>query len=306
MNQRAPALSRAVYAALAVVVLLGAVAFASRGHHTPGTGGGHARQPVQILFDIVFTLSVVFGIAILVGVAFMHAKSAPTKRKSSLRPFLVIGIFAALLASGLIVLPRIHTPQKPQNTVGNVRSVGNNQNKSGNQSGFQRAEKPVFHWSVAIGTIALLVAGFAVLVAAERRRRRGDPREFALAMELAGVLDETLDDLRAEPDARKAIIAAYARMERALALHGLPRRESEAPLEYMARVLSDLTASERAVRRLTDLFAVAKFSDHPIDAAMKDRAIAALESVRDDLRAVGGDDPPPLKKVPAETAEALR
>jgi hypothetical protein len=305
VNQRAPALSRAVYAALAVVVLLGAVAFASRGHHTPGTGGGHAREPVQILFDIVFTLAVVFGIAILFAVAFMHARTAPTKRKSSLRPFLILGIFAALLASGLIVLPRIHTPQKPRSNIGNVRSVGHNQN-TGKQSGLQRAEKPVFHWSVAIGTIALLVAGFAVLVAAERRRRRGDPREFALAMELAGVLDETLDDLRAEPDARKAIIAAYARMERALALHGLPRRESEAPLEYMARVLSDLTASERAVRRLTDLFAVAKFSDHPIDAAMKDRAIAALESVRDHLRAVGGDDPPPLKRAPAETAEALR
>jgi len=299
VNQRTPALSRAVYAALAVIVLLGAVAFASRGHHTPGAGGGHARQPVQVLFDIVFTLAVVFGIAILVAVAFIHAKSAPTKRKTSLKPFLIIGIFAALLASGLIVLPRIHTPQKPNANVGNVRSRGHNRPTGGRQSPLQRAEKPVFHWSVAVGTIALLAAGFAVLLAAERRRRRGDPREFALAQELAGVLDETLDDLRAEPDARKAIIAAYARMERALALHGLPRRESEAPLEYMARVLSDLTASERPVRRLTDLFALAKFSDHPIDAAMKDKAISALESIRDDLRAVGGDDPPPLKRVPA-------
>ena len=34
------------------------------------------------------------------------------------------------------------------------------------------------------------------------------------------VLDETLDDLRAEPDARRAIIAAYARLERVLAAHG--------------------------------------------------------------------------------------
>ena len=37
----------------------------------------------------------------------------------------------------------------------------------------------------------------------------------------ADVLDETLDDLRAETDPRRAVIAAYARMERALAAFGL-------------------------------------------------------------------------------------
>ena len=39
----------------------------------------------------------------------------------------------------------------------------------------------------------------------------------ALLPALADVLDETLDDLRAEADPRRAVIAAYARMERALA-----------------------------------------------------------------------------------------
>jgi hypothetical protein len=37
------------------------------------------------------------------------------------------------------------------------------------------------------------------------------------------------------------------------------------------------------VRRLTGLFAVAKFSHHPVDAAMKDDAIAALREVGRDL-----------------------
>ena len=53
MNQRAPAFPRAVYAALAIVVLLGVVAFASRGHNAPGVGSGGQRGPVQYLFDIV-------------------------------------------------------------------------------------------------------------------------------------------------------------------------------------------------------------------------------------------------------------
>ncbi len=60
---------------------------------------------------------------------------------------------------------------------------------------------------------------------------------------LADVLEETLDDLRAEIDPRRAVIAAYARMERALAAFGLPRSPSEAPDEYLQRIFVDLDVS---------------------------------------------------------------
>ncbi len=97
-------------------------------------------------------------------------------------------------------------------------------------------------------------------------------------------LDESLDDLRNEPDLRKAIVAAYARMERALAFAGLPRNPSEAPFEYVERALVTLDASSASARRLTDLFEWAKFSQHEPSAGMRDEAIAALEAVRDELR----------------------
>ena len=61
-------------------------------------------------------------------------------------------------------------------------------------------------------------------------------------------LDESLDDLRNEPDLRRAIIAAYARMERALAAGGLPRRPSEAPFEYVERALDELETSAESAR----------------------------------------------------------
>ena len=79
------------------------------------------------------------------------------------------------------------------------------------------------------------------------------------------------------------MIAAYARMERVLAEHGHPRRPSEAPFEYLARVLIELRVRAAGVRDLTELFERAKFSTHEIDQPMKERAIAALVSVRDDL-----------------------
>ena len=70
-----------------------------------------------------------------------------------------------------------------------------------------------------------------------------------------------------------------------LAAHGLPRKPAEAPLEYLGRMLAELSVSDRAARALTDLFERAKFSQHVVGAEMKDEAIDALETVRDDLLA---------------------
>jgi len=136
-----------------------------------------------------------------------------------------------------------------------------------------------------VAVVLVLVAGCAVLLAASRGAKR-TPRPWRLrsheAVSLA--LDESLDDLRSEPDVRRAIIAAYARMERALAVSGIPRRPSEAPFEYIERALRDLETSTESARRLTDLFEWAKFSQHEPEPEMRDDAIDALVAVRDELR----------------------
>ncbi len=102
---------------------------------------------------------------------------------------------------------------------------------------------------------------------------------------LADVLAETLDDLRAERDPRRAVIAAYARMERALAASGLPRSGAEAPEEYLTRVLDEIEISPRAAGHLTALFAWARFSVHDVRPEMKDEAIETLEQVQRELAA---------------------
>ena len=109
----------------------------------------------------------------------------------------------------------------------------------------------------------ILVAGMAYVVA-ERRAQRGRRSGDDLAEQLAVVLDETLDDLRAERDPRKAIIAAYARLEGVLAANGVPRRAAETSDEYLPRVLHDLELDREAVQRLTALFTRAKFSQHDV------------------------------------------
>ena len=88
--------------------------------------------------------------------------------------------------------------------------------------------------------VALAAAGIAAYVLASRRRRaRRRPRAPA-AEQVAETLGGHLDDLRSEPDPRRAVIAAYARLERALAASGLPRRPAETPEEYVARILDEL------------------------------------------------------------------
>jgi hypothetical protein len=131
---------------------------------------------------------------------------------------------------------------------------------------------------------AILAAGVRIL----RRTELPEP-DALLNARLAAVFDETLHDLRAERDPRRAVIAAYSRMEVILGRHGLERRPAEAPHEYVSRVLEELVASGSAVRRLTGYYELAKFSDHEIDAATKDDAIRALETIRDELRASEAD-----------------
>ena len=59
--------------------------------------------------------------------------------------------------------------------------------------------------------------------------------------------------------------------------------ESETPQEYVERVLARLQVSAFAVQRLARLYERAKFSEHQIDAGMKDEAIETLVGLRAEL-----------------------
>jgi hypothetical protein len=110
-----------------------------------------------------------------------------------------------------------------------------------------------------------------------RRASEGDSTQLLAAVDLS------LNDLEQEPDPRRAVIRAYARMEGALGLHGLARLPSETPLEYLARALASLRVGRASIQRLTTLFEPAKFSAHEIDGSMKADALAALRALRDEL-----------------------
>jgi hypothetical protein len=141
------------------------------------------------------------------------------------------------------------------------------------------ARAPEVIWPLAIGLAVLIVAVVATVIVLARRRSRPSERTAEELEQLVRALDEAIDDLRREPDLRRAVVAAYARMEQALSYHGFPRRLSETPYEYLARVARELDAEE-PVAELTALFEEAKFSEHSVGEAMRVRAIDALTAVR--------------------------
>jgi Domain of unknown function (DUF4129) len=157
------------------------------------------------------------------------------------------------------------------------------------------------------GIVPLLVAGLALaamvaIVVAQlvaERRRRTPPR--SPAERLVELLDDTLEDLEGEPDPRRAVIAAWARMERGLAAAGLPRHPAEAPFEYAARVLESALARRSSVHRLTGLFERAKFSRHHIGEDDRAEAIAALRAVRRELAEAGAAGAAAAAQAPAQT-----
>ena len=102
-------------------------------------------------------------------------------------------------------------------------------------------------------------------------------------------------------DPREGIIAAYSQLLDGLASAGLPRVHYEAPDEYMRRCAERLGLREAPLRRLTELFTVARFSTHELDEEHHSAALAALQAVADDLGALRSSSTP-FPPIPAGTS----
>ena len=280
--------ARALVPALVVLGSLAVVAIASTGSTSSGTG--RTRRPADTLLDTILTLGLVAVVAggILVAYGLMQRKEIAAQVASGRYPRTsIVGWLLFVAAFTAFAYWRLGLWKPKQASPGVSDAFPPNRiPPPGGTPADPNANtyEPHIAW-LAVALVLLLVAGAVVAyVVSGRRARRHVSERVSLAEDVAAVLDETLDDLRAEPDPRRAVIAAYARLERVLAANGLPRRDAETPEEYLPRFLLSLEVSDAAARRLTDLFEWAKFSPHSVDGEMKEEAIGALEQLRDELR----------------------
>jgi membrane protease YdiL (CAAX protease family) len=285
-------LARALLLTAAAVVLVGLVAVSASGYRIAGSSSSQTSPyAVDTIVSVLLALYLVGAIVVFValfwaGLDVRRAQKPAANRQRTFR--MVAG--AIIVAVGLaIAAGRFHFffhPPKPHLTSAQ-QAIENARRAKGGSSTTHQTQVRLAPFLLVIGAAAIAFAG---LLLAERGRGRRLPGESLPSEELAGVLDETLDDLLAEPDPRRAVIAAYARMERAFAAHGVPRRQFEAPHEYLGRVLAEATGGGRGAARLTELFERARFSPHEVDSAMKNDAIEAIQALQAELAAAEAEE----------------
>jgi uncharacterized membrane protein len=270
---------------IGLLLLLAVVALASHtgfGHTNTGTTTPAYVNWAMSVFLVVFVLM----IPVAAWAYSMQIRAYKTTQRRTMQSRIVRSLAVLALILGLLglrvylhhhhALPAFHPFWEHMQ-----RPPAHGRHGAGSQP-----YNPTFQWPVLWVTIAVfaVVATWYAWQRAHREPPVLHPLAPSLAEDVAVSIDDALEDLEAEPDARRAVIAAYARMERAFARSGLRREPSETPTEYLRRILLELTTRVDAVRRLTTLFEQARFSDHTIDAAMKRDAIESLRAIRDDLQ----------------------
>lgn len=281
--------SRAVRAGAvggAILLLIALVAVASGNERPEASAGVTDLGRLSPALDAVFTIALTLYAAMLVFTIWVlwpdgRRRSGPPPRapRMSLPAFLLFVL--------LVWLAIYFRPERVQEFVEPLADLGEP------RGGVPQRDAPIatpdgrgveFEWPIAFA-LALAICGFAAFAYARARARATASTRRRVEDDLVAVVEATIEDVRRERDPRRAVIAAYAQMEDVLARHGLPRKRSEAPFEYLARILRELRVRASAVLALTELFERARFSQHEVDEEMKEEAIDALGAVRADLRA---------------------
>ena len=265
---------------LVLGVLLALVAFSS--HSGFGSSNTTTVNPTYVSYAMsVFLIVFVLMIPVAIYSYVMRTREiGPEGRAPGKRTWRFL---LAILVFGLIVFFRrwIHLHGGFFGHGGIFRQDPKLTQLAHQKPGQHRTPQPHFEYSVLWASLAIGAIVVIASVVAWIRRPPPEPQPVrTMHEEVVATIDEASDDLEREPDPRRAVIAAYARMERTLGRHGLQRKLSETALEYLRRVLHDLTSSGAAVERLTSLFEQAKFSSHEVTQSMKSDAIASLRDIR--------------------------
>jgi hypothetical protein len=287
---------RAAAAAAAMAVLLAVAALATRGGGASTAPPGSAVAASAGHHAVIVVIVVLTPIlALLGGALFVYAQIfrlrerdvEAVKRIKRNRRRLAIA-FAVFLAVEAYALRTGHQPFSFLH-LSNPFSGG-----GGRTHGIapHRVPRPAHtaitgtDWTaIVVIWVLLLAAGTILFLRFRASRGPLAARPAPADAEEAG--EPEVARLRRERNPRRAVIAAYAAMERLMARDGIPRGAHEAPMEYLGRVTLQGHHGVAAVHRITALFQRARFSGRPIDEDMRGRAIAAVEELEGNPEAGG-------------------
>jgi uncharacterized protein DUF4129 len=282
---------RPIAATAGGLLLVSLVALASGG--SPWHGGGRQDVPV----GVVRALAAAAG-ALVVGLVLLLWVGTPSvekrrRRRRRLRARDLEGLGASLSAAGkvaaivggaiglflLLTLPFL-TPNATTPLPGAAPASPGPRRHAGAPPAAAQPTSTTLKWLIVGSAAALLLVGPPAVVVRRRRARRA--RQAVVpdaAAHVGSGLRRSLADLESERDARLAVRRAYARMEESLGAIELSRAPDETPVEFTGRVLRVLGVSAAAASQLTDLFEIARFSEHAMDEDDRRRAIASVRRV---------------------------
>jgi hypothetical protein len=146
---------------------------------------------------------------------------------------------------------------------------------------------------VLCAVVVLLIAGvlifFALRDSVQARGRpieidKDAPKPASHAAEVAAALDAGLDELsRTGSDPRSVVIGCWVRLEDAAASAGTPRHPSDAPSDYVLRLLDGHQISRPVLDRLAAVYLAARYSFGDVDESMRSAAVSALQRLRAEL-----------------------
>lgn len=270
---------------VASAALAGIVAVAADGQPLRGPASeesGALRLPLLDVVVALVALSVVFGLVVLVA-ALSGERTRPGTSHRRRGGFLRTAVTTLLVLGVVAALANLRGEEAPE--VPEQAPIG--------------IDLPVDAPPVSDAPVwpVLVLAGIAglALVLAFAASRRGEPATTSTDEHLAETVapeqrriageafDASIDELRREPDPRRAVVRAYARLLDGLERAGLGRRLDEAPHEHLIRALDRLDVAPGPLQVLTDLFAEARFSLHAIGAGHQQAAVDALVAARSSL-----------------------
>ncbi len=102
---------------------------------------------------------------------------------------------------------------------------------------------------------------------------------------VAEAVAETIQELELGGDVRRAILACFERFCRLLGERGVRDQAPLTPRELEALAVRSLRVSEDSAEALTSLFEEARYSEHSLGEADRDRAVESLQRIRASLEA---------------------
>lgn len=282
--------------ALLLVVVATAAVTTSKSS-TPNLNEGAAVNVLSSLMTLflIFVTSVAFYMlwSVLWSIRLRRGPGSGNEERVGRRNEIFAGLAAFGTVAMIVLLVRAfgiskHTPQTPGGLAPSAT--------------IKVAKSHPLPYSPAAGgitalAVALLIALIFLIPRARRARRDRSapdfssfapsepaPVDYASGRAAAHAIAKVeVPSPESEPDPRRAVIAAWIAMTAAIAEVWRPRRDSEAPREYLQSALAHAGVRPASAERLTDLFEEARFAGRSVGEPVRADAIATLAAIRREL-----------------------